>query len=71
MAKKIVWDERHSFSVSKVTEGGRGVVQYIRDLKDAGIRAKQSHSPYVGQSGLVIEMGKIREAEDIIHTGGW
>lgn len=57
------------FSVYKVSEGGLGQKQAIQMLKDAGIKARPCHSPYVGQTGveiLTVNKRIVRKAERIL-----
>lgn len=57
------------FSVLKATEGGPGAKEKIRQLKAAGIRARQCYTPYVGQSGIEVVSNRrrdIRRANRII-----
>lgn len=41
-------------SVRKTSEGGPGQRATIQLLKRAGIKAQRAHSPYVGQTGVMI-----------------
>ena len=52
MKKRIEWEG--IASVMKATEGGPGGKLVVEDLREAGIKARTCHSPYVGHVGIEI-----------------
>lgn len=54
----------------KAAEGGMALGWVVKMLKDAGIRAKQYSSCYVGHHELWIEKGKKTKARKILKSYG-
>lgn len=66
----MFYDNYHLFSVMKVSEGGMGQKWAMQSLKDAGIKSERAHSPYVGQSGVVVRTNNkriLRRVENILY----
>lgn len=61
---------RQTYSVEKVSEGGIGQTQAMRDIKQAfpGVDVRKGYSPYVGQSGMDVTATEAqhRKIEDML-----